>query len=78
MGFRNFEGFGWRLKCLGKEMKLEYHQLVGIYLHWGYRGLMLKGRLQAGYFIIHSKIEKGDEISSIVYKPWKMEVSKLS
>ena len=42
------------------------------------RGLMLKGRLQAGYFIIHSKIEKGDEISSIVYKPWKMEVSKLS
>lgn len=42
------------------------------------RALMSKGSLQEGYFIIHSNAEKGDNISGIVYKPWKMEVSKLS
>ena len=28
--------------------------------------------------LIHSKIEKEGKISNIAYKPWKMEVSKLS
>lgn len=36
--FRDLEGFGWRWKCLRKEMKLECHQLVSIRLCWGQRG----------------------------------------